>query len=174
MKTCLKCKQTKEFSEFNKHKQKSDGYYTYCKECKSKDDALHYQNNKEKRNLYKKEWENKNKDKVKLYKEKWDIKNPNYLNNYKKENPEKIASINAKRRASKKTSIPNWVDNDEKFLIEEAYSLAKLRTDLTGTSWHVDHIIPLTNNKVCGLHTIYNLQVIPAKINLQKGNKYEF
>ena len=174
MKTCIKCKQTKEFSEFNKHKQKADGYYTYCKDCKKKDDAVYYQNNKEKRNLYVKNWGNENKDKVKEYRETWKINHPNYLNNYKKENPEKIASINAKRRASKKTSIPKWVDKDEQFLIEEVYSLAKLRTKLTGTVWHVDHIVPLKNSRVCGLHTIYNLQVIPAKLNLQKGNKYEF
>ena len=33
MKTCNKCGQTKEFSEFYKDKGKSDGYRTYCKQC---------------------------------------------------------------------------------------------------------------------------------------------
>ena len=174
MKKCLKCNENKEYSQFSKHKQKADGYYTYCKECKRIDDTLYYQNNKEKRNLYRKNWGNENKDKLKVFRDNWKIKNPDYLTKYKKENQEKITSLNAKRRASKKERLPKWVDKDEKFLIEEAYSLAKLRTKMTGTTWHVDHIIPLINNKVCGLHTIYNLQVIPAKLNLQKGNKYEF
>jgi len=86
-------------------------------------------------------------------------------------NPDKRVAYLAKRRA--KHRMPKWVNKEEKFLITEVYSLAKLRTKMTNIVWHVDHVIPLLGTKVSGLHTIYNLQVIPAKLNQQKNNNYE-
>jgi hypothetical protein len=56
--------------------------------------------------------------------------------------------------------------------MKEAYDLADMRSKLFGFLWHVDHIIPLQGKKVSGLHTISNLQVIPAIINTRKSNKW--
>lgn len=100
-------------------------------------------------------------------KEKWQEKNKKWW----AANPEKRTAYLAKRRA--KHRVPKWVDKEERFLINEAYSLAKLRAKMTNIKWHVDHIIPLLADKASGLHTIYNLQVIPAKLNYLKNNKYE-
>jgi hypothetical protein len=86
-------------------------------------------------------------------------------------NPDKRTAYLAKRRA--KHRVPKWVDKEEKFLINEAYSLAKLRNKMSNIMWHVDHIIPLLAEKASGLHTIYNLQVIPARLNQSKNNNYE-
>jgi hypothetical protein len=63
--------------------------------------------------------------------------------------------------------------NDElsELVSQEAYHLAQLREKITGIKWHVDHIIPLNGKSVCGLHTWNNLAVIPAVVNLSKGNK---
>lgn len=74
----------------------------------------------------------------------------------------------AKRRAAKLHATPDWAIH---FFIREAYALSRLRTQLTGISWHVDHIVPLINPLVCGLHTHTNLQVIPAVANTAKGNQ---
>ena len=94
-------------------------------------------------------------------------------NQWDKDNPHKKLARTRKRQAAKLNRTPKWLTADDFFMIEEAYHLAKLRTELTGISWHVDHILPLQGRKVSGLHVPANLQVIPAKINLHKSNKHE-
>jgi hypothetical protein len=53
----------------------------------------------------------------------------------------------------------------------EAHDKRKYLDRLTGIKWHVDHIIPLNGKNVSGLHVWNNLQLIPASLNLSKGNK---
>lgn len=88
---------------------------------------------------------------------------------YRENNPEVGARNEIKRRTGIVNATPAWANQ---FFIGEAYKLAKLRTKMLGFEWHVDHIIPLLGKNVCGLHVENNLQVILAKINLSKGNKY--
>jgi hypothetical protein len=78
-------------------------------------------------------------------------------------------SITAKRRAFKKNATPTWANKD---LIECKYLEAKFMEWFIGEKYHVDHIIPLQSETVCGLHVEYNLQVIPAKENHSKSNIY--
>lgn len=47
LKTCGKCTQDKDISEFNKNSTKKDGLQLYCRECNSKNLKRHYQDNKE-------------------------------------------------------------------------------------------------------------------------------
>lgn len=47
-KICKKCGVKKEFSEFYKHKQMSDGYLSFCKKCVQKRVSEHRENNLEK------------------------------------------------------------------------------------------------------------------------------
>ena len=80
--------------------------------------------------------------------------------------------MSAKRRAIKLKRTPSWLTEDDLWMMQEAYSLAKEREQYTGIKWHVDHVIPLQGKLVSGLHVPNNLQVITAYDNLSKSNKY--
>ena len=84
-------------------------------------------------------------------------------------NPQKGSAYAAKRRAARLQATPTWANE---FFIEEAYDIAKKRTDITGIQWEVDHIVPLDNKLVCGLHVEQNLRVIPMLLNRSKGNRH--
>lgn len=68
----------------------------------------------------------------------------------------------AKRRAKKYSATPSWADLDQ---IKNIYANCP-------KGYHVDHIIPLQGVLVSGLHVPENLQYLPAKENISKGNKY--
>ena len=68
------------------------------------------------------------------------------------------------RRSGEKVlnSFDTWV-------LEEAVKLTKLRKQICGGEWHVDHIIPVSKGGLC---THDNLQVVPAYWNRSKSNKH--
>jgi hypothetical protein len=78
------------------------------------------------------------------------------------------AEKSARRRRGEKIAVPKWAN---KFFMQEAYRLAKLRSEITGFQWQVDHIVPLKHELVCGLHCEKNMNVIPAIENISKGNR---
>ena len=92
---------------------------------------------------------------------------------YQRNNLPIYAKIGAKRRAAKLHRTPVWLTADDHWMIEQAYEVAALRTKMFGFSWHVDHIIPLQGKLVSGLHTPYNLRVIPAAENVRKSNHFQ-
>src|SRR3990167_2517676 len=110
-------------------------------------------------------------------KDKWAKNNFEYIKKqtkkYRSEHHGWMAAHCAKRRAKKLYATPKWLTKDDFWLMEEAYHLADLRTRITGIKWNVDHVIPLQNKKVCGLHVPWNLQVIPASENFRKHNYFE-
>ena len=170
MKICSCCKIEKPKDQYIKKSATKDGLYVYCKECNAIKKRDSYIKNRESELIKKREKYNINKQ------------SEAFLNNkrlkagvWKSKNKDKVNVGTAKRRAARKTSyIYNWGDTNEfnDFAIKEIYSLSRLRSELTGVEHEVDHIIPLINEVVCGLHVYNNLQVIPASLNRSKGNSF--
>ena len=190
MKTCVKCKISKIESEFYLKSKARDKLTSRCKSCSWLATKSSRSKNKEKyiKDLY--EWRKKNPAKVAAIQRAWHVNNPiksrankakwsgnnrdkvnSGISKWKKLNTEKVASYNGKRRAVKLSATPQWTNE---FFIEEIYDLARRRTALNsgGHKWHVDHIVPLKSDLVCGLHVEHNLQVIPALVNARKHNRH--
>lgn len=88
---------------------------------------------------------------------------------YAKNNRPKYAHYSNLRRARLLQATPAWVDLAA---IERIYWECSVMNDLTGETHHVDHIVPLINDSVCGLHVPWNLQIILERENRSKGNKF--
>lgn len=126
--------------------------------------------------------------------ERWKAKNPNrtsksrtslaQTSDYKRKravairkwrdkNKEKCQAFYAQRRASRMCASPPWLSKEDKEFITDLYIVCKMFQLYTGQEYHVDHIVPLKNSLVCGLHIPANLQILPAKENLSKRNKFD-
>jgi hypothetical protein len=99
---------------------------------------------------------------------KYQIKNKNWFIS----NPDKHNALSKKRKAAKKQRSLPWLTKEHFEQIEEFYTIAKMFKMYTGLEYHVDHIVPLQGKNVSGFHVPWNLQVLPAKDNLIKGNKH--
>ena len=117
-----------------------------------------------------------NREKCRAIIEAWSARNPEKVKAYaakaKANNKGSVNAHTVKRRLAKINRTPKWLTEDDFWMMEQAYDLAALRTRLFGFPWHVDHEIPLQGKLVSGLHTPYNLRVIPGVENVKKGAQY--
>lgn len=176
LKYCKKCCTEKSKSLFCVDKSKHDGLSYACKECISKYKATYDDKLREKLGKQKRVKKSSSESKAIRVIRKREYRHSRiddyraFVRAYKRNNSAKIQALNAKRRADLVSATPVWANL---FFIEEAYRLCKLRSEITGVKHHVDHIVPLKSDLVCGLHVENNLQVIPAVINLKKSNRFD-
>ena len=194
MKLCCKCKIVKSKTDFYANKSAKDGLNTFCKPCHKADNIARKKQKRQNAEFklkeleYKKEYRSRTVDQRKNYMKQWHEKHAEqqiaYREQYRKDNNEYFKlyakinkhTVNARtrrRQASKLQRTPKWLTDDDHWMIEQAYELAALRTDMFGFYWHVDHILPLQGKTVSGLHVPTNLQVITAKQNYIKSNRLE-
>jgi hypothetical protein len=128
------------------------------------------ESNREKCNAYQRKWSKDNKEKRKQTLAKYLSKSENRETRkrssrlWRDRNKSKVAFYAAKRRAMILCATPSWVNSNK---IQEFYDKAQRFNQ------SVDHIIPLSNPLVCGLHCEFNLQIIPLLENQQKNNSFE-
>lgn len=186
-KVCTKCAVSKSASDFYVDSRR--GYLRgKCKECLKQEDKTYRTANPQKQNARQKAWREANPDKAKdiaqrhfeknrdvMYQRtaKWREDNREYCNKlsceWAKKNPSKASANASKRRAKLLNATPVWADFGA---IQIEYDLADWCSKATGIKYHVDHVVPLQGKTVCGLHVPNNLQVIPAKDNQVKHNKF--
>ena len=171
--TCKLCLVKKEDTAFNACSRKSNGKNSYCKSCQSKNNKLWMQENASRRSDYSKSYKKVNQVAVKENKRSWDIKNQEHRKAYRTSNKSRYAAHAMKRYVRTKLSQPSWLSESQLKEIEVFYWLAADLKIVSGETYHVDHIIPLQGKNVCGLHVPWNLQVLPADVNIRKSNKHE-
>ena len=124
----------------------------------------YYLNNKDAKSEYDKKYQQKNAEKI-------TARRKIYFKKYKELNRGYLALKNRRRKNElKNNQTPLWSNLNA---INIIYRQAKRKSNIEGRQYHVDHIIPLNGKFVSGLHVVENLQIILAKENLAKGNKYD-
>jgi hypothetical protein len=89
------------------------------------------------------------------------------LKRFYQRNKAKYIAKDANRRALKLQATTEWGQEKVEDFYQEAKRLEEMNPNV---KYHVDHIIPLVNKKVCGLHNQFNLQVLTEIENKRKGN----
>lgn len=173
-KHCSVCKENKSFDFFYKASKSKDGFSNRCKAC-----DLQYQRS---RKAEKKEsnlrWWRSNGESYKLKlrtkaKEKR-LKKYEFMFFATQESvTERWRQHRAKRTLAKVNATPAWVDLNHHSKINEIYALTQQLQEVTGSIYHVDHMVPLVSDVVCGLHVWWNLQPMLEKSNMLKNNIFE-
>lgn len=159
---CYKCLEYKPSCGFFKFQINRRGVSPYCKKCHSA--YYHEKNaaNPEQVRTRNREYYKNNREICLKSSRKWH-----------RENPHKSIQSRAKRRAFKQNASPPWLSPDHHKTIADLYWLAKDLEKVSGYGYHVDHIIPLNNEHVCGLHVPWNLQILPSDLNISKSNSFQ-
>jgi hypothetical protein len=192
MKTCTRCKENKPITLFSLQKAGKDGICSICKSCIKLSDHDRRLRNRE--SLLIKERERYLAD-PKKYSEavmksarKHRVKTRERGRRYAQANRAKIneqnrerhkvkphlkRSTRRKRDATKLSATPSWLTKDHNNQINSLHEIAINLQKEDGILRHIDHIIPLVNKDVCGLHVPWNLQILTINENCCKKNRFD-
>lgn len=189
-KQCSTCKESKPLKFFHKEKCGKYGVKKVCNDCRKRvyqDNIQWYKDyalkNKERLNAQKKVWHNNRSEKQiikdKIRNNEWIKNNPDIIRraqkNFYDNNPGYLglkAAVQAIKKYKRAKCIPTWLTKQHWTEMREIYALRDELQWLSEEKLHVDHIIPINGSIICGLHVPDNLQILPASLNLKKGNKF--
>ena len=188
MKTCTYCKTEKPLNSFGKDGRGFLGLQARCRTCSAEcnrlsriknpestkasraaDYAAHgdaykarakarYEAKREEIKANTAQYQKANKEKRSVWNTKYNASNRH------------LSRINqANRKAKRLLATPAWADADA---IKAFYLQAQKLTEATGIAYHVDHVVPLQSELVCGLHCQANMEVITGSENSTKRNWY--
>lgn len=184
---CSSCNTLQDYGVFGKQKNSPDGLKYICKPCeaikaqryreRNRSTYLESQNSYRLRNLdakraRHKHWSEKNKSKLAALSATRRTKDPEkaraYVRSWMRENPEKAAMYAMRYRTGRTIATPAWANQSK---IRAIYQLSIALSSLHGVPFHVDHIVPLQGETVCGLHVENNLEILASTDNIKKSNK---
>ena len=164
---CSKCKKEKPLSDFYWRNDRGK-YRRDCKKCvivypkrKQERDKKYYSKNRENILSKSKKYYSENKKKIAEKNKTWRKNNP-------KRTRELARKGRSKRRAIQKGVTVGNVSNLTILLCKQNGMCANCKIKGEGVKFHIDHIVPLSNN---GLHCNSNIQVLCQECNMSKGNK---
>jgi len=164
LRRCSRCNLEKKLEEFEKNSSKSFGFGCRCKKCAAKRSADYRQRKPEIGLQYTKSdhakvlnrvacnrYYHKNKEKRSVARKTWAVKNRH------------VISSHARMRGRRlKQATPDWVSMKD---LLQIYSNCP-------AGQPVDHIVLPKHPLVSGLLVPWNLQYLPALINISKSNKF--
>ncbi len=110
-----------------------------------------------------------NRDHYNLYQQSYSGHNLHFMRKYIKDPTEMLFDKTYRTRKALKQAMPKWTDYAG---IRRMYEECIRLSDQMGLEFEVDHIIPIHNKNVCGLHVPDNLKVVSHSLNKIKGNKF--
>ena len=160
-KYCTSCVSIKELKYFHSLSSRVDGKQSLCTDCRQLKDARRYSDNTEYHTELRKNRYSTNRAAEIAKVREWQNNNRGLVN-----------AVAAKRRATKRNATPKWLTQSQIIEIKQLYVLARKLSIDNNTLYHVDHIVPLVSDTVCGLHVPWNLQILLASDNIRKSNKH--
>ena len=163
LKCCPRCQEHKPMDLFGVDRHNKDGLTNACAECRRVDRRKWYANNTEKARSTALSHYYRNRVAMLDANKCWRAQNSGHLSDYRKTRRPMMAQHSANRRAMQSKATPIWAD---KQAIVDAYM------ESAYFGMHVDHIVPINSEIVCGLHVFDNLQLLEKSENLSKQNRF--
>lgn len=172
---CRSCGEIKPVDQFYKRYVYAKSKVGKCKPCSIRDryqwtlahkeHAAHWRANSPKLKACRSRWGKENRPKLTAAYAKWREGNRALVNEHGARNRAK-SDGHLGGRGSRAVA---WAD---RAAIRAMYAEAQRLSKETGIKHHVDHVIPLRGENVCGLHAETNLQILPAYENQKKRNSF--
>jgi len=172
MKQCRLCLEFKSQDQFGKRIKSLDGLRHECRACRKIESKEAYAKDPEKNKQGARAWVLANKEKRQLYVKEWTKANMGKcvaaLSRYRKKNPEKFRAYKSTRRARELGAVCNFSGEDVKLLMKEQNGQCKYCGKIL-SKYHLDHRMPLA---LGGITDKKNMQLLCPSCNSRKGAKH--